>query len=374
MPIKKLKNNLRIFSTDFPSDNFVLTIYVNAGLIYENQNNFGISHFVEHLFTSNFPQKEINLPQYYDFTTTDDSMILSFHFPSNRLDYFLENIFEALQNPKFKKTQIESESKIILSEFRNNFEEDELYKIYPKEVIGHSPLGTLKNIRKFTKKSLEDWHRQIFMPENFVIGLASSPQNIKKYSKKIFAKLEKLKSQNQKPESNQLTLLKPKTIFNSKNLTYACTSLIAENLELVDLAYTILSQKFFKLCESLGLYDINLERHLYNNNFQIWYWEFEESKSRSQKILRKQIDFFQNISKKITSKDLQKAKQDLAFNLETSQNSIFSQLDFTCENLLKEKEIDRQKILQKYEKLALSEVKNFIREKVDFDKLSYSKS
>lgn len=374
MPIKKLKNNLQIFLTDFPSDNFVLTIYANAGLIYENQKNFGISHFVEHLFMSNFPQKELNLAQYYDFTTTDDSMILSFHFPSNRLDYFLENIFEALQSPNYKKSQIESERKIILSEFRNNSEEDELYKIYPREIIGHSPLGTLKNIRNFTKRDLEEWHRQIFVPENFVIGLASSPQNLKKYSKQIFSKLEKLESQDQKPEQNQLKLLKPKTISNSKNLTYVCTSLFAENLELADLAYTILSQRFFKLCEDLGLYDINLERHLYNNYFQIWYWEFEENKSHSQKILRKQIDFFQNISKKITNKDLEKAKEDLAFNLETNQNSIFSQLDFVCENLLKGKEIDRQKILRKYNELNLYEVRNFIREKIDSEKFSYSKS
>jgi len=373
MPIQKLKNNLRIFSTEFPSDNFVLTIYANAGLIYENENNFGISHFVEHLFTSNFPQKEVNLPQYCDFTTTDDSIDLSFHFPSNRLDYFLENIFEAMQNPNFSKTKIEAERKIIANEFRTNFEKDELYKIYPREMIGHAPLGTLKNLRKFAKSDLMAWHERIFTPENIVIGLASSPQNLKKHTHQIFAKLEKLKSKNQKPEANQLSPLQPKSISSSENKTYVCTSLMIENLELADLAYTILSQKFFRLCEKLGLYNVNLERHLYNNHFQIWYWEFEESKSHSQKILCQQTAFFKNIVGKITVLDLEKAKESSTFSLETRQNSIFSRLDFVCENLLKNEEIDRQKILRKYEKVSLVEVKNFVREKIDLKKFSYSK-
>ena len=377
--IINLKNGLRVVLIEFPSENCVFSIYANGGLIYENFENLGISHFVEHLFTTNFSQKEINLAKYYDCSTSDDLVNLTFHFPVSKFDFFAKNILRTLKNPNFKTNNINLERQIILNEFQQDSyeQEDCLYNIYNNSIIGFSPLGKRKNIEKFSIDDLEVWHKKIFSPQNIVICIAANSQNLKKYSPNAVNKLSELKNKANRPNPVKISNIK-KSVVIKKELPqkeikiYTCFSLYEKDDILSNLSYEIIREKLFSFCEKQGIYDCCLEKYEYNNFFQVWYYDFLAKFSQSKKLFGLQLDFFQTLFKSINLLDLKKAKKDVLFDLETTSNSIFQKMDFTCINLLKGNEYDLKKLHKKYDKITLPEVILFIQNQISVSEFNFS--
>lgn len=373
--VKTLPNGLRFVFCEWSSDNCCYSIFANGGILYENKHNVGITHFLEHLFLSGFDREKINLQKYYDFTTTDEYLNLSFTFPSSQFEYFQNNIRVAIASPQFSERDSEHERQIILNEFFS-YENDSLYTLFPKSILGFSPLGTKKNVKQFSQEELVSWHHTIFSPQNMVIGIAGTKDFLKKTEEELLSSYSLFSEKKKSPQQTEREHIENGMLSiqnaNQKEITvYCCFHFSVESYWFAHLAYLLVSEQYFFQAERNQIYNCNLRKHEYNTHFQIWYFEFTQSYSYAKKVLASLLDFLRDIHETITLHELQKAKEDFLFELESHEQSIHWKLDFLCTNILKGREYKTDILKALIEKISLADMKEFLQKHIKTNEFNF---
>ena len=204
---KVLKNGLRIIVIPMKGTSSVTVMnFVEAGSKYENKQNNGISHFLEHMCFKGTEKR----PSAGDIAREFDSIGAQNNaFTSNEVtgywgkahskhtEKILDLIADMYLNPTFPEKDLEIEKGVIIEEI-NMYEDlpqrlvyevfDEL--LYGDQPAGWSVAGTKENIRSFGRKDFVNYRKQQYVASATTVVVAGDVD-----ANDIFKKVAKAFSQ-----------------------------------------------------------------------------------------------------------------------------------------------------------------------------------
>jgi len=220
--IKKiLDNNLKLIHIKNKSNQITVRVHVCVGSSDETTDNNGISHFLEHMLwqgTKNHTAnsilrklKEIDANHYA--LTNLKRTIYMLIAPKRHFEKMIKLMLDIIQNPSFDITEINRERNVILDEYKRGCDNpyrfliskifSELFKDHP---LSKTVIGSIKNIKKFTRKDLITYHKKYYVPNNMIILVEGNIEDPEKLINKYFYLKER--------KIHKKTV--PKPIYNSK--------------------------------------------------------------------------------------------------------------------------------------------------------------
>ena len=166
---------------------FYISLFVRAGMIYERENEGGITHFLEHAIIRNVNKLYgMNLYSELDkrgleFNASTFSEMVQFYVGGSSAEFRCgaEVICKALDTLVLSKNEIDCERKRIKAEIRESDEKSSLASFTSKVVFGETPLarsivGTNKTVDGITASKLERYRTEIFTNENIFFYLTGN--------------------------------------------------------------------------------------------------------------------------------------------------------------------------------------------------------
>ena len=195
-----LDNGIPVVSEKIPSANSVcLGVWVKVGSRYENSDNNGISHFIEHmLFKGSKKRSSFEIAKSIESVggslnafTGRELTCYFVHVLSKNLPMAVEILSDIIENPLFNSSDITNEKNVVLEEI-NSIEdtpEELIYEHFQKNLfykhpLGFSVLGKSKNIKKFNRKNLRDFWKRNYTSDRIVVA-ASGDVDHKKVTKLV---------------------------------------------------------------------------------------------------------------------------------------------------------------------------------------------
>lgn len=185
-----LSNGIRIVTEEIQYINSVsLGIWVNVGSRYENIENNGVSHFIEHMLfkgTEKRSAKEIANSidkiggQLNAFTSKECTCfyakVLDTHF-----DIALDVLADMFFNSNFDTGDIEKEKGVVLEEI-NMYEdspEDLVHDLFSQAVWASNPLGmpilgTSESLNSLSRDKILNYFKENYTPRNIVISVVGN--------------------------------------------------------------------------------------------------------------------------------------------------------------------------------------------------------
>ena len=198
---KKLKNGMRIITVPMKENpTTTVLVLVETGSKYENRENNGISHFLEHMCfkgTSRRPSsiditRELDTigAQYNAFTGQEYTGYYAKSDYKN-LDTILDVVSDMYLNPIFPDKEIEKEKGVIIEEINmyqdlpQHIVSDEFHKLlYGDHPAGWNIVGTKENIQKIKRTDFIDYRSKHYVASATTV-IVSGKINEKDVFKKV---------------------------------------------------------------------------------------------------------------------------------------------------------------------------------------------
>lgn len=181
-----LKNGLRVISHDMPQRQTVsLGIWFGVGGRYENKNNKGIAHFLEHMVfkgSKKYSNRQIkeslegvggNLNGF----TSEEMTCYLVKIPAQYLKLALDVLSDMAINPLLKPQDIEKERTVIAEEIRMykdmpaHLVQDKLDELmWPNHPLGLNIAGTEESVARITKADISNFKNYYYTPANIVVA------------------------------------------------------------------------------------------------------------------------------------------------------------------------------------------------------------
>ncbi len=183
-----LDNGIRVVTEYIPSVKSVsMGLWVNVGSRDETEDEYGTSHFLEHMFfkgTKTRSAKQVALTadalggELNAFTTRESTT-----FYAKVLDEHLSTVIDLLadifQSSLFDPTEIKKESQVILEEIKmvEDDPEDLVYDLHLEETwkgsaLAHSILGTPAHVASMSREKILSYIKRTYDPKEMVIAIA----------------------------------------------------------------------------------------------------------------------------------------------------------------------------------------------------------
>ncbi len=184
-----LENGLRVMSSHMPHTRSVsICIFVGAGSRYEDENQAGISHFVEHMLFKGTEKR----PSSIDISgaiegiggmmngSTDRE--LTSYWCKVAKPHFLQGLdvlVDFLRHPKFDPKEVETERSVVQEELgmsndHPSYRVDVLIDdmLWPNQPMGRDVGGTKESVQEISRDMLVDCFSRQYVPSNMVISVA----------------------------------------------------------------------------------------------------------------------------------------------------------------------------------------------------------
>ncbi len=176
----KSKNGISVFSyKNTALHGFYISLFVRAGNMYEQDDENGITHFLEHIAVRNINALHggalystlDRLGLEFNASTYNEMVQFYISGASKNIKYASEIIAELLSPISLSPSEINTERQRVRAEIREGDERTSLTAFSNKIVFEGTPLarpiiGTGKTVAKFTAKRLEEYRRRVFTSEN----------------------------------------------------------------------------------------------------------------------------------------------------------------------------------------------------------------
>ena len=188
---KTLKNGLRIITVpmvDNPS--VTVLVMVQVGSKYENKNNNGLSHFLEHMVFKGTPKrpkaidisKELDsIGSHYNAFTAQEFTGYYAKADKRHLDKIIDIISDMYLNPLFEQSEIEKEKGVIVEELRmyEDLPQQKVQETFMELLYGDTPAGwniggTETNVRSFTKDDFIKYHNEHYVASSTIVVVSGS--------------------------------------------------------------------------------------------------------------------------------------------------------------------------------------------------------
>lgn len=185
-----LPNGLRV-ATDklFGTHTIALAISVDVGARYEEAQENGLSHFLEHMaFKGTKTRNARQIAEIFEdvgasinaFTSNEQTVYYARFLPKD-LPMVVEVFADILQNSIFSDEELERERGVILQEIamHQDAPEDLVFDhfhatIYPNQPLGRTILGTPNRIESFSADDLRAYMAKHYVPARMVISAAGN--------------------------------------------------------------------------------------------------------------------------------------------------------------------------------------------------------
>ncbi len=203
-----LVNGMTVIVVEQPHIHSIeLAMFVRSGLRFENMQNNGISHFVEHmLFRGNsaYPNSHL-LNREFELigrdlraSTMSDHTYYGFSPHISNIDRAINLFSEFFLEPMFP--EIELERGIILEECLEDLNEKGVdvdinniacKLLYPENALARSTIGTEESIKSISVRDLREHYAQFYTPDNMILVAAGCVDHKSFFdcAKKYFSRL-----------------------------------------------------------------------------------------------------------------------------------------------------------------------------------------
>lgn len=180
--------------------NPIVTIntWINTGSADETDKNFGVAHFLEHLFfkgTTKYPSGEFERilegkGAVTNAATSKDYTHYYITLPSKDFDLALSLHADMLQNPLIPRKELEKERPVVLEEIARSTDSPQAVMfnnlfalLYGKHPYAHPVLGNSKIIETITREEIFDFYNNHYTPQHFytvIVGDIKPDEVLKK--------------------------------------------------------------------------------------------------------------------------------------------------------------------------------------------------
>lgn len=229
--IKKLWWLETLFIPIKDSNSTTVQVLARAGSIYENRGNNGISHFLEHLFFKGGKKyknpKEVaeavdSFGWEFNAFTWDE---YAWYYVKSAPEFVVKSIdvlWDMIVNAQFPIDEMEREKWVVIQEYMM-YEDNPMALIMDKwqsffywdNSYGWSTLGTVENIKNFSKEDLLNHKENLYSKDNLILIISGKIKEQDKLEKLIeitFASLPE-KKRIEKPEFIEYTPDKQKDFY-----------------------------------------------------------------------------------------------------------------------------------------------------------------
>lgn len=208
-----LPNGLRMVYRHSHSAVEYCGVAINVGSRDENENEYGLAHFVEHtIFKGTQKRRSYHIINRMEsvggelnaYTTKEETMLYSI-FPFGHLERATELIADLITSSIFPKSEIDKEREVVSEEINSYLDtpseaifDDFEDLIFKDSSLGHNILGSAYTISTFSSQICRDYLTRNYRPDNMVFFYMGASA-----SDKVFHLAEKyLCSMQAKPSSN----------------------------------------------------------------------------------------------------------------------------------------------------------------------------
>jgi predicted Zn-dependent peptidase len=384
----KLKNGVRVVLV--PDDKAVAVlaqVLVETGSAYENKKNNGISHFLEHMVfkgTKRRPSTKIIAEevdgiggQMNAFTGQEETGYW-IKMPSGYAENAIDLVADIYLNPLLEQREINRERGVILQELAmyedlpmRKVEEEFEELLYGDQPTGWKIIGTKENIESMKRGDMKKYMAEKYLSKSTVVTVAGNFDitKVKQQLEELFGlkknnkrKLPKKKTI-EKQSSPQVKLLTKKTDQTHLVLGFRSVDMFDSKRYALSLLSTILgggmsSRMFLNIREREGLaYYIHTSSELGRDAgvFVVQAGVAKENLKKTIKLMLKEIKKIAN--KKVSVKELKKAKERLKGNVKIGLETVQSKAGFFGnQELFYEKVESPEEILVKYENVTAEDI------------------
>lgn len=185
-----LDNGLRIVTEHIPYVKSVsIGIWIEAGSRKENEQNNGVSHFIEHMLfkgTKNRSAKDIaetidNIGGQINAFTSKECTCYYARVLDNHIDVAIDVLSDMLFNSLFDEEDILKEKSVIFEEIKmyEDSPEDLVHDLLSQTIFDGNPLslpilGSEETLDKIARTNIIDYYEQFYTPANTVISIAGN--------------------------------------------------------------------------------------------------------------------------------------------------------------------------------------------------------
>ena len=184
----ELSNGIKLITIKKDSQIAAVHVGVNIGSLFEEKNEKGIAHFIEHMLfkgTEGRTNEKLNsdlenLGGEYNAYTDFNCTVYSATILNEELEDSVTLLGDMLLNSTFPIDEMEKERGVILSEIRtiNDDIEDLSFMRVNEIAFKYSPLredtiGRESVIKNITRKQLIDFYKKYYVPNNSFISIVS---------------------------------------------------------------------------------------------------------------------------------------------------------------------------------------------------------
>lgn len=385
--LSKLDNGLRVITAPLENTKAVsLFVLVGTGSRYENKQNNGIAHFLEHMFFKGTTKR----PKTVDIARELDAVGASFNAftgeeytgfyvraESSHFDLALDVLSDMLFNSKFDEKEIEKEKGVILEEINMIRDVPQSYVEYVMKdlLYGDTPLGrmitgTPDTVTKFNRETFMEFRKQFYQPENMVVAVAGSD------SKAWSGKIEKIfgslpKNTTEDPEKAIEAQSQPQLKIHEKKTDQAHFILSFRGIKRTDprrpilkvlnniMGGTMSSRLFIEVREKRGLcYYVSSD---FADYMDTGYWEVSAGVDikRAQEALEVILQECERVKNEdVTDEELTRAKENMKGHLYLGLEESLAVAEFLGEQeLLWQKIEDPDEIVAQMVKVTKEDIK-----------------
>jgi predicted Zn-dependent peptidase len=396
-----LDSGLRIITIPVENANSVTAlILVGTGSKYETKDINGISHFLEHMFFKGTEKRPTTLKisetldsvggQYNAFTSQEVTGFWA-KVDKSHSDIALDWLTDIFLNSKFDEKEMEREKGVIIEEANMYLDTPMAYigdlwenLLYGDQPAGWRVIGEKENIQSFNRKKVLDYYKAHYSPSNIIVCVAGAvdsnemEEKIKSYfkGKKDIKIGQKVKVKESQTEPNVLLH------YKKTDQTHFCLGVRAYDLFdkrryalallAVILGGNMSSRLFIKVRERNGLaYSIHTSA---DNSTDTGYLVTQAGIDHKnlEKSIKLILQEYKNLKdKKITAKELQKAKDYVKGSTSLHLDSSDSQASFyAIQELLEGNILTAEEKFKKIDEVSVDDIKNVAEDIFVLEKLN----
>jgi predicted Zn-dependent peptidase len=174
------------------SDIVTAEFVINAGARYEDSNEYGLAHTLEHLFlkgSHNHPYDDlIKMTDYWgaylNASTNKEDIKFTFQTINGGFDFFMSVISDAIKNPIINSVVLENEKKIIGEERRTLLDNPTglLWKttfetVFKNADLAHFIAGEEDSVKKFSRDDLLEYVNKKISPSRMTLFVSGGVDN-----------------------------------------------------------------------------------------------------------------------------------------------------------------------------------------------------
>ena len=387
---KRFDNGLRLIVNRIEGLTSVsFGVMVKTGSVNENEENNGISHFIEHtVFKGTDKRSAFDISDHIDrigaqinaFTSKE----ITCYYTKSTAEHFEESaeiVSDLFFNARFDESELKKEKGVIIEEINMSEDtpEDLCLDLLAESCFGNSGLGrpilgSIKNVKSFTRADVLRYMDEYYTADNVVLSVAGAVDEKKaeEVAEKYFAeKFKRFKRAPALPETREKFshLYKTKRIEQSHiSLAFKTFGVKDERTARLSVANAILgggmsSRLFQKIREEMGLcYTVYSYPSFYENQGLLEIYGGVSTGARDKAFAAIIGEFNTFISDGITDSEFSRAKEQIKSSFIMGRESSASQMLLYGKNLLFLGEVfDFEKEMNKIDSLKKGEVEEVIK-------------